>query len=335
MYFSPTETIFGIHGCVSRVAATVFLRRLGPEVSKRPLSEFRRRCYTIRTSTTTTTYLNPSRKYPLAGRPFQARRTRFRRGEGRAGRAGDRAAGHARVPPPWPPCQQRLARPAHLQRFADPAPALWLVAYRPHHESLGGVGQLGDDANQLTVKAIRRRRPVMRGGRHQRHDSAAARQPRRDAADVIHADAHDRISPDDVAPVVLAHPNVRRFHRCHLPAHWRASPHSGIAPVTRWARPAIGAGRPRDGAAATGGTWPPGRRRPPHRPGWTRRSGAGTGSRSRCTSRGRHGARSARVSGHPAARASRGRAVPSRPASAGGAAAGWAGAPGTRAGGNA
>src|ERR1022692_4609531 len=37
MYFSPTETIFGIHGRVSRVAATVFLRRLGPEVSKRPL----------------------------------------------------------------------------------------------------------------------------------------------------------------------------------------------------------------------------------------------------------------------------------------------------------
>src|ERR1022692_1577379 len=236
MYFSPTETIFGIHGRVSRVAATVFLRRLGPEVSKRPLSEFRRRCYTIRTSTTTTAYLTPSRKYLLAGGHSRARRTPFRPGEWRAGRAGNRVR-RARPDPsalaPWPACWQRFARPAHLQWFADPAPALWLVAYRPHHEGLGGVGQLGDDANQLTVKTIRRRRPVMRDGRHQRDGRAAARQPRRNAADVIHADAHDRISPDDVAPVVLAHPNVRRFHRCHLPAHWRASPQGGIAPVTR------------------------------------------------------------------------------------------------------
>src|ERR1022692_3086990 len=243
MYFSPTETIFGIHGRVSRVAATVFLRRLGPEVSKRPLVRIPQALLHDTNFDYNHCLSNTIAQVSARRRPIQALRTRFRRGEWRAGLALTGAAGPARLQPPWPACWQHFARSARLQWLADPVPALWLVAYRPHYEGLGGVGQLGDDANQLTVKAIRRRRPVMRGGRHQRDGRAAARQPRRDAADVIHADADDRVSPDDVAPVVLAHPDVRRFHWCHLPAHWRASPHSGIARATRWARPAIGAGR--------------------------------------------------------------------------------------------
>src|ERR1022692_2052787 len=259
MYFSPTETIFGIHGRVSRVAATACLRRLGPEVSKRPLSEFRRRCYTTRTSTTTGTYLTPSRK-PLLADGYL--------------RAGFRS---------------RTA----LQRLGDPAPAMRLVTYRPHDKGLGRVGELGDDADQLAVKVIRRLRPVVRAGRHQRHGHAiAASQPGGDVAVVVPADPRDRIGPDEVTPVVLAHPDVRRIHRRHLPAHCRGGTVSrcrgvrvavsrcrcrcrGVAAARRhgfpqqWhIAPATGAARPPGGAAAMAGTRRPGRRRPPPRPGW-------------------------------------------------------------------
>src|SRR3954454_1526393 len=42
-----------------------------------------------------------------------------------------------------------------LQRLASPQPAVRLLVYRAHQEGSSSVGQLGDHADQLTVKVVR------------------------------------------------------------------------------------------------------------------------------------------------------------------------------------
>src|SRR5450755_1034292 len=90
MYFSPTETIFGIHGRVSRVAATVFLRRLDPEVSIRPLVRIPQALLHDTNFDYNHCLSNTIAQVSARRGPFQARRTWFRRGERPAGRAANR-----------------------------------------------------------------------------------------------------------------------------------------------------------------------------------------------------------------------------------------------------
>jgi hypothetical protein len=55
-----------------------------------------------------------------------------------------------------------------LQWIGDPPPAVRFVVRRAYHGGLGGVGQLGYDPDELTVKIIGGRQPLMRLVCHER-----------------------------------------------------------------------------------------------------------------------------------------------------------------------
>jgi hypothetical protein len=88
----------------------------------------------------------------------------------------------------------------------------------PHQVSTGGIGQLGDNPEQFTVKIAG---PVLimtclaANERHRR--GIAACQPCRDISVVVEIDRGDLAGTDDLGFVVLGYPDIRRVHAGLLP----------------------------------------------------------------------------------------------------------------------